>query len=98
MLCLDHRIRMPMIKDSFKRIRSELNLSCENKMIMNRKNPYEYIEKQPCFLKPNQINIGLDPATKKKESIQYVPLSTILKALLQHEDVLQLWWKIILVQ
>ena len=47
---------------------------------------------------PNQINTGLDPITQKKETLQYLPPTTILKTLLQHNMFLQLYWKIILVQ
>lgn len=47
-----------------------------------------------CFIKPNEINIGLDSVTQKKEyaeyAMQYVPLTTKLETLLQHKMFLQL--------
>ena len=99
LLKLDRKIFSSIIQKSFK---NKSEIDPETLMILNSKSPFSqscirfcgekalmnFITTKSGFVEPEERVIGYGHKTKKVDNIQYVPILSSLRCLLQHEDVL----------
>ena len=91
-----------MFKSSFKRNNQNFVLDHETEQILTCESTFsigfqtfagkkalnEYVKNQREFIELKEVSLGFDPMTQKQDTIQYVLISSTLKAILSHEEVL----------
>ena len=99
---LDRKVHSYAIRESIKKnhpdfiidYETSTHLDCESQFshafqkFSGKKALSNYIKGKAEYISPVQINIGMNTEYQKPDSIQYIPLFSTLKMLLQHEDVL----------
>ena len=69
-------------------MKTESQYSNVCKHITGEKSLSNFVQNKKEFIEPQELIIGFDPDTEKKDTVQYVPILRTLRLLLSHEDVL----------